>query len=61
MMLPRDVFMKMAAIVNTEYPADGTRNGANGSADYCTDGASSLFALSGTFLRTAYRTLCSSC
>jgi hypothetical protein len=53
--------MKMAAIVNTEYPADGTRNGPNGSADYCTDGASSLFALSGTFLRTAYRTLCLNC
>jgi hypothetical protein len=29
MMLPRDVFMKMAAIVYTKYSADGTRHGAN--------------------------------
>jgi hypothetical protein len=53
-MLPRDVFMKMATIVNTEYPADGASHRTNGPTNYCTDTPRFSFALRSAFLRAAH-------
>jgi hypothetical protein len=53
-MLPRDVFMKMATIVNTEYPADGASHRTNGPTNYCTDRPRFSFALRSAFLRAAH-------
>jgi hypothetical protein len=51
---PRDVFMKMATIVNTEYPADGASHRTNGPTNYCADRPRFSFALRSAFLRAAH-------
>jgi hypothetical protein len=60
-MLPYHVLMKMAAIIYTEYPADGTGHGPDGSPDHLSNWPPFSSSLRGPLLSTAYCTLCMSC